>query len=150
MIILIGCGAAKAVTKVPIPAQDLYTGCLFKARRRYAERRGYRWYIVSALHGLIAPHELLLPYDFTLAALKQPERASWGARVCAQIAERTALTHMPLAPGRPGFPLLELHMGEAYAAPIEAHKVYFNLLTNRPVRGLGQGQLLRYYKNHRA
>ena len=59
-IILIGCGKAKA--KKRERAADLYTGSLFAARRRYAEK--FRcWRILSAEYGLVHPSEVIEPYD---------------------------------------------------------------------------------------
>lgn len=62
MIVVIGCGKRKQA--VPKPAGDLYTGSLFRACKRYAEKRcGGAWAILSAEHGLVLPTEWLEPYD---------------------------------------------------------------------------------------
>jgi hypothetical protein len=75
--ILVACGMSK--TPGPMPARDLYTSTLFKAGRAYAEKFSDRWYILSALHGVVEPHTVLDPYDVTLRT--PDERRAWGARV---------------------------------------------------------------------
>ncbi|HEY5386789.1 MAG TPA: hypothetical protein VIL79_02700, partial [Thermoleophilia bacterium] len=72
-------GAGKAA------AQDLFVSPLFRARRVYVERTCGRWYVLSALHGLVAPGEELAPYDLKLKSLSQAERRAWSGRVLAQL-----------------------------------------------------------------
>jgi hypothetical protein len=60
-VVLVQCGSAKLAK--PARAEDLYTGGLFRAARAAARRIGDRWFILSAKHGLVAPHRILAPYD---------------------------------------------------------------------------------------
>jgi len=45
----------------------------------------YAWYILSALHGLVDPKEVLRPYDVSLASLDTEARKHWGIKVSYQI-----------------------------------------------------------------
>lgn len=45
-------------------AQNLYdASSYFRKMRAWAEARGDPWYIMSAKHGLVAPNEIIAPYD---------------------------------------------------------------------------------------
>jgi hypothetical protein len=80
---LIACSKAK----LPHAAQarDLYQGDLFRKARAWAEKRGARWLILSARHGLVQPQHWLAPYNETLADLPRSQRFHWGERVRAQL-----------------------------------------------------------------
>jgi hypothetical protein len=82
-IVLVACAA----TKLPkaAPAQDLYISDLFRKARRWAERHGARWYILSALHGLVEPSTVLEPYNQTLNTMAAAERRVWAQRVAGAL-----------------------------------------------------------------
>ena len=61
---MVGCVKQKALTARP--ARDLYVSALFEGRRVFVERSCSEWWILSALHGLIHPDQVLEPYDVTL------------------------------------------------------------------------------------
>ena len=81
-IILVACCGPKLPE--PAPAADLYVSSLFKKARTYAERRG-RWFILSALHGLLNPTKEIAPYDVTLKKLPAQKRREWGQMVRTQM-----------------------------------------------------------------
>jgi len=61
-VTLIQCTDSKRDT--PALARDLYDESRYFCRMRaWAEHRGNLWYILSAKHGLIAPTEIIAPYD---------------------------------------------------------------------------------------
>lgn len=60
-VTLITCVSSKKREK--LPAKDLYDSPYFGAMRRYAESRGYPWFILSAKHGLLEPDTVIDPYD---------------------------------------------------------------------------------------
>lgn len=61
---LVACGSRKATEERP--AQDLYTGGLFRAARAWAEQSpDGLWGIVSAKHGILLPTTPLAPYNHT-------------------------------------------------------------------------------------
>jgi hypothetical protein len=81
-IALVGCGASKLTRRAP--AQDLYTGTLFRAARAYAEQHDH-WYILSARHGLVDPEMELDPYDCSLSDMSERERDAWGDSVVREM-----------------------------------------------------------------
>lgn len=60
-LILVGC----VQTKRPVasPAAELFDSPLFAGRRSYALQAGMPWYILSAKYGLLAPDDVIGPYD---------------------------------------------------------------------------------------
>jgi hypothetical protein len=52
--------------KRPAPAQELYVSQLFKKASAYTELTCDRWYVLSAMHGLVHPHTVLESYDMRL------------------------------------------------------------------------------------
>ena len=53
---LVGCVKKKGSS--PAPAGDLYISPLFIGRRRFVEASCDRWFILSALHGLLDPDQV--------------------------------------------------------------------------------------------
>src|SRR5688572_5226795 len=80
---LVGC--VKRKLPLAAPARDLYTSDLFLGRRAYVERTCERWYILSALHGLVDPSRVLDPYDRTLKEASTAERRAWSALVVGDL-----------------------------------------------------------------
>src|SRR6516162_3433135 len=117
-IILVACCGPKLAE--PAPAADLYVSDLFKKARRYAERRG-RWFILSALHGLLDPSAVIAPYDVTLKKMSAAKRREWGQKVRKQM--ETA--------GLVGLPLVAL-AGADYVKPL----VDAGLDVTQPMKGL--------------
>jgi hypothetical protein len=135
-VILIGCGRRKE--EFGTKAKNLYTGCLFRARRAYAEASGCPWFIISALHELVEPERVLEPYDYTMKQLRGRYREQWACRVL-----RTLQSHAPLAQ------LVEVHAGAAYFLPLHDALHYrcagLGFRLEWPVEGLTQGYQLRFY-----
>lgn len=53
--------------------------------RRYAEHHAEAWFILSAEHGVLAPDELVAPYEKSLNKMRKAERLVWAERVQQQI-----------------------------------------------------------------
>jgi hypothetical protein len=132
---LIGC--VKRKRSAAAPAAELYLSALFAGRRRAVEATCDRWYVLSAAHGLVAPNQLLEPYDVTLNAASRPERRRWSAGVLADLQRAVG----PLAAHT-----FEIHAGAAYCA--------FGLVdglrqagatVELPTAGLPIGRQLHYY-----
>jgi hypothetical protein len=66
-------------------AKDLYTGQLFKVERAYAETFADNWYILSGLHGLMCPTDIVEPYDFKLTASNTAYNEKWGSHTAARM-----------------------------------------------------------------
>lgn len=73
----------------PCPARELYAASdWFAKARAYVEPEAGRWFVLSALHGLLAPEQVVAPYEFTLIGQPWPVRRRWADGVRAQLAER--------------------------------------------------------------
>lgn len=62
-------------------AKDLYRSEWFKKARKFVERSGAPWYILSAKYGLLDPDELVTPYEQTLNKMPINERKLWATGV---------------------------------------------------------------------
>jgi hypothetical protein len=136
---LVACGKTKRST--PSPAEDLYTGQLFRSAREYARTHYDRWYILSAKHGLVAPTTVLEPYEQTLNTMTIVDREAWARRVLAQLVAEG------LHIGSKGFLIDEryyFHAGRRYVEFLEKP-----LIGTVPLAGLGIGQQLAWYKANR-
>ncbi|WP_292531565.1 DUF6884 domain-containing protein [Mesorhizobium sp.] len=78
-VVLISCVKSKLSHEAA--ARDLYTSPLFTGPRGLAEGNRVRWYVLSALYGLVAPQSVIAPYDFTLNTRGVSERREWTDRV---------------------------------------------------------------------
>lgn len=127
-VVLIGCTKEKLDREAP--ARELYQGRLFTASVAYAEAIGARWFVLSALHGLVDPDQLIAPYDVTLVGANKPDLMTWAAMVSDQLGERlpdvkrfTVLAGAEYLKGLERFPagrtfdapLAGLGVGERYA-----------------------------------
>lgn len=68
VLVVIPCGRSKVWDRHPdsgpVPAAEAYTGAPFALNRRYAERFGNAWVILSAKYGFVAPTFLIIgPYE---------------------------------------------------------------------------------------
>src|SRR6185369_16479989 len=102
----------------------MYVSDLFRKARSYAERRG-RWFILSALHGLLEPSAVIAPYDVTLKKMSPAKRKEWGQKVRQQMEAAELI----------GLPLVAL-AGADYVKPL----VDAGLDVTQPMKGLGLGK----------
>ena len=49
------------------------------------EASGARWFVLSALYGLVAPDAEIAPYDHTLNTLGVADRRAWAIKVLDQL-----------------------------------------------------------------
>jgi hypothetical protein len=139
-VVLVGC--VKTKQPVAAPAHDLYTSPLFRKRRRYAETTGKPWFILSALHGLVDPDQVLQPYDMYLPGQTRDYQQRWAQRV---------VDALPLALGTPLQDLVvEIHAGLSYVQPLHPLLVQAGARVSAPLRGLTQGQHLAWYDEPRV
>ena len=124
--VLVSCVGKKA--SKPCKAKDLYKSEWFKKARTWAEENGRRWYILSALHGLVDPEQVIVPYEKTLNDMPIDERKKWGAFVSEQLVNI------------PGGRLIVL-AGQRYREFIETK----NHIIDVPLKGLGIGQQLAWF-----
>lgn len=131
-IILVACCGPKLAE--PAPAADLYISTLFRKARTYAERQG-RWFILSALHGLVDPTVVIEPYDVTLKTMRAQERREWGRKVYEQI-QHTGLL---------GTRLVAL-AGADYVKPL----IEAGMDASQPMKGLAIGKQLQWLNEQNA
>lgn len=107
-------------------ARDLYRSDLFRKSRAWAEANADGWLVLSTLHGVVPPEQVLAPYDVTLAHLPAGQRRQWAQRVRSQL--NPDVRYVVLA-------------GERYCGWIDGS---FDVW--RPLRGMGIGQQLAWLK----
>jgi len=107
-------------------AGHLYQSDWFRKARAYAMMKGGRWFILSALHGLVPPSRSIEPYNVTLADMTAAERRAWGERVSAQLDEQIG----------PRTPVVFL-AGRLYRDPLTAWAGSRAIV---PMEGLGIGE----------
>ncbi len=138
-IVLVACAASKV--EHAAPAAELYTSDLFTKSRAWAERevaagRADAWFILSAEHGLVAPRQVLAPYNTTLNAMAPAERRAWAARVWAVLGQAF------VAPGS-----LVFLAGEHYRAALSAAAAAEGHAIEVPMAGLGIGRQKAWLKS---
>lgn len=84
LVSLVACSATKLSERAP--AQDLYQGQLFRLAREWSERFAGRWYILSALHGVLDPQKMVDPYDLSMA--ERAKGYQWQKRTDSPIGKR--------------------------------------------------------------
>jgi len=132
---LISCSKSKLATEAL--ARELYTGHLFQKAVAWAEHHRYRWFIISALHGLVTPDQTLQPYNFTIKELRKPERESWAYRAISCQLSKYAPS------GSHAF----LIMPEPYRRHIQTTLRERGITYENPVEGMGIGQQMKWLTN---
>ncbi|NYJ37798.1 DUF6884 domain-containing protein [Nocardiopsis aegyptia] len=130
-----GCVKTKADTAMA--ARDLYQSTLFRERRRYAERSGVAWYVLSARWGLVGPAEVIAPYDLYLGDRSPAFRRAWGSFVAAQLTEHVSLPEATV----------EIHAGGHYVEALRGPLVTAGARVHAPLAGLSMGRTLAWYQN---
>ena len=131
---LVACVSRKRLSTVP--AQDLYISEWFTRARRYVECAGGRWFILSSLHGLLTPDQVIAPYEKTLSRTGMAERRLWASRVCRQLESKL-----------PQGGHVVVLAGQAY----REHLMAFLQARGRvevPMEGLGLGEQLHWLAAH--
>ena len=97
---------------------------------------GLGWYILSARFGLLAPEEVIGPYDVYLADQSPGYRKAWGEFVTAALEQREGDLR-----GR----TIEVHAGAAYVDPLRAPMAARDATLAVPLAHLRQGEQLAWY-----
>lgn len=136
---LVGC--VKTKLDHAAPAEDLYVSPLFRGRRAFVALTCDRWFVLSAMHGLVSPAEVLDPYEETLNGQSTATKRTWATSVLEQL-DRTGLDYADS--------IFEIHAGAEYrnfgladglrdrGAAVEV-----------PVAHLAQGEQLAFYSRTR-
>lgn len=120
-------------------ARDLYVSELFRKARRYVETSGCPWFVLSAEHGLLAPDQVIAPYERTLNKMGVADRRMWAERVAAQLAETV-----------PDPSQVVLLAGERYREFLARLLEGRDVAVSVPMQGLRIGEQLRWLGQHSA
>ncbi len=112
---------------------------MFQGRRRYVEQSCARWFILSALHQVLAPDELIAPYDVTLENTSTQQRRARSEHVLGALESRL---------GQLGEFEFEIHAGSAYRdfGLVDGLRSRGSRVTI-PAEGLRQGEQLAFYSS---
>lgn len=135
-VVLVGCVKSKRVTAAP--AADLYTSTLFARRRRYAEASGAPWFVVSSRWGLVAPDEVIAPYDVYLGDQSAAYRRAWGEFVVEQLHQHLDLRGT----------VVEIHAGDHYVDALRPPVERAGATLVDPVDAHSMGETLAWYDHH--
>jgi hypothetical protein len=128
-IALVSCGKQKL--EVAAPAKDLYQSVLFKKTRAYVERHYDRWLILSALHRVLDPEDLVQPYDLRMPT-KRVQQELWARQAGGYVHVRIpAQSHV------------DLFCGEDYEG-VARHLGAYGHTTGFPLAGLQVGERLHW------
>jgi hypothetical protein len=114
-------------------ARDLYVSALFRKARHFAEASGCPWFILSAEHGLVAPDQVIAPYERTLNRMGISDRRTWGDRVAAQLVEAV-----------PDLSRVVFLAGQRYREFLVPHLDRRGVEVSVPMKGLGIGKQLSW------
>lgn len=95
-VALVSCGKAKLRTSEKVSAHKLYVGTPFKLAFQYAVATSDDVQILSALHGVLGPYELVEPYEFSMAQMFISEQSMWGRRVVNALKGLYPMMHLRL------------------------------------------------------
>lgn len=132
-VVLVSCVGQKM--DVSAPACDLYTSALFAGMRSYAEKHANRWFILSAMHGVLSPSEVIEPYEQTLNTMGVKDRRQWASAVCKEL-----LTVLHFGES------ITVLAGERYREGVVPFLVERGFPVEIPMKGLRIGEQLRWLK----
>lgn len=118
-------------------ARDLYVSNLFRKTRQFAEGSGCPWFILSAEHGLVAPREVIAPYERTLNKMGVVDRRAWAWQVATQLAEAI-----------PDLTQVVFLAGERYREFLAQHLAGRGVAVSVPMEGLRIGEQLSWLVKH--
>lgn len=130
---LVSCVATK-LTQVAL-AKDLYISDWFKKARRVVETEGWRWFVLSAKHGLLDPEEPIAPYEKTLDTMSAAERRWWASEVWTALEPHLAEVRSVV-----------FFAGRKYREHLESRLRGHGLDVQVPMEGLDRGNQLAWFK----
>lgn len=135
VLVIVPCGGLKVWKKNPnhgpCRAESAYVGPPFKVNRKFAERFGDSWIILSAKYGFIEP-AVIIPRDYNVTFKKPSTRPITLEELTNQAKEKGLLAYNYIvALG-----------GEAYCSNIE--QVFRQSKLSCPTKGLRLGEGMQY------
>jgi hypothetical protein len=134
---LVACVSQKRSTAAA--AKDLYRSALFSKSRAFVERDCDSWFILSAKYGLVAPAEVIEPYEESLTTKSRAQRDEWAVRVWAILCKELSLGDQVTV-------LAGIRYRERLVPLIEAHGCHITV----PLQGLAIGQQLQWLSSQLA
>ncbi len=133
-IYLVSCVGKKQETAVQ--AKGLYVSEWFTRARAFVERAGRPWFILSAEFGLVAPEQIISPYNRTLNMMPRAERQAWAQQVCEQMGRSLPSgAHCVILAGQRYREFLIDYLARRYSVEV-------------PMKGLAIGKQLRWLASH--
>jgi hypothetical protein len=133
-LVIISCGRAKIWDKEPKAgpnkARDAYSSPYFRDNRRYAEKFGDRWLILSAKYGFIDPN-FVIPGAYEVTFKKRTPRPIGDEALAEQVrVKRLAST----------YDLVEVIGGSDYAERVRRAFDGTGIRVTAPIEGLSLGK----------
>ena len=128
---LVSCVGKKL--SIPASAKDIYVSAWFRKARIYVEYKSTDWFILSAMHGIVHPDQVIEPYELTLNRMARSARKTWATKVLEQL-----LPH--LKPGQS----VTILAGQKYREFLEGWLQNESITVHVPMAGLGIGQQLKW------
>lgn len=133
MIVFIGCTKLKADKRCE--AEQLYKSTLFKYALSYAKKlKPRKIYILSAKHGVLELNDIVSPYNETLNTKTKKEKQLWAYKCYYQLTKKNINFEEEVV----------WLCGENY------REYLIRKFTNNkiPIKGLGIGEQLKFYKEN--
>lgn len=130
-LVLVSC--VKSKLSRPAPARALYCSDWFTKVRRLVESQDARWFVLSALHGLVAPDQEIAPYELTLNKMGVAQRRTWAADV-----------YKALVPELHGYGRVVFFAGLRYREFLAGPIINTGRQVDVPMEGLAQGEQLSW------
>ena len=135
---LISC--TKRKKDYPCKASEMYSASdLFKKAYAYCTKKYDAVAILSAKYGLLLPHDEIEPYDLTLNDMSSEDREDWAERVFKQMKSRL---------NRKDIDKVYFHAGENYRRHLIPKLEEICISWEAPLKNLGIGKQLAWYKEH--
>lgn len=117
-------------------AEEMYSQSdLFKKASTYVKNSDFdMWFILSAKYGLLRPEALIEPYDLTLNDMRKEQLITWSKMVFNHIVQ---------------YPVTDVTFfcGENYRKYLIPFLEFENVECHVPLKGMGIGYQLQFYKN---
>lgn len=122
------CQCTDSKRSTPATAKRLYDESdYFQKQRAYAEAVSDRWFIQSALHGLVEPDTMLEPYNCSPSDLDDVE--AWAEQIATDLDDNLK-----------GNPTIELLGGKSYTDPLTPELESRGYEVLEPLRGQQIGE----------
>lgn len=127
--LIAGCGKQ---TNQTAAAKDVYCSQHFQACHNYAQTQD-EWNILSPLHQVLSPYQIISPYNKSPCSLSSKERVKWAQSVARKLIETT----------NPDVEIVFL-TGKLYRQQVIPILQAHGYTTRAPMEGLGIGQQIRW------